>query len=225
MKKFIIICSLILALAGTILFIPACKEDESLIDNVSQLKENIYEGENEQYQIRAFYGFNEHPEARDGKINERVYKLTFKLIGKETESIKRSLSFTFDGKVYTLDFSFNPVKNSIMTSVEIENFNLNEFDVEIISSNDRQAIKMASILPENTITYEKALIFLEKNQPSLINSFKDENGVFQGEIHLRVIVKDSKPYWYVGLVSMDKNLKALLIDGFSGEVLAIREVL
>ena len=47
-----------------------------------------------------------------------------------------------------------------------------------------------------------------------------------GEIFtsVKVIVKDDKPYWYVGIASGGGNLKALLIDGFSGEVLAIREI-
>ena len=225
MKKFIVVCSLILALATTILFIPACKTQVGLIDNVSQLKLNLYEGESSSYRLRAFYGFDESPDARDSKVGNKVYKLTFKLIGKETESVKRSLSFTHRDKKYTADFMFNPVKNSVMTTVEIEDFFENEFEVEIISSNEREKITLSSTLPENSLSFEKALEFLEKNQPSLINSYKDENGVFQGEIHLRVIVKDQKPYWYVGLLSTDKNLKALLIDGFTGDILAIREVL
>ena len=41
---------------------------------------------------------------------------------------------------------------------------------------------------------------------------------------MRVIVKDQLPYWYVGFASGNEQLKALLVDGINGEVLAIREI-
>ena len=41
---------------------------------------------------------------------------------------------------------------------------------------------------------------------------------------MRIIVKKEKPYWYIGLINQDGTTKALLVDGFSGEVLAIRKI-
>ena len=84
---------------------------------------------------------------------------------------------------------------------------------------------MKSILPENTLTVSQALQSLSEKQNQLIGNYTDENGTFNGEIHARILVKNDHPYWYVGLVNKDKNLKALLIDGINGEVLAIREIL
>ena len=42
---------------------------------------------------------------------------------------------------------------------------------------------------------------------------------------MRIIVKDGKAYWYAGLSDGKDFLKALLIDGVSGEILATRTVL
>ena len=52
----------------------------------------------------------------------------------------------------------------------------------------------------------------------------DQDGNFNAELYMRVIVKDQLPYWYVGFASGNEQLKALLVDGINGEVLAIREI-
>ena len=41
---------------------------------------------------------------------------------------------------------------------------------------------------------------------------------------MRIFVKNDSPYWYVGIASGNGKLKALLIDGASGELLAAREI-
>ena len=81
---------------------------------------------------------------------------------------------------------------------------------------------MKSTLPKGTISYKKALEYLQKNQSELVKSYYDD-GEFKAEICMRVLVKDNHPYWYIGLTN-STNTKALLIDGFSGEVLAIRDI-
>ena len=56
-----------------------------------------------------------------------------------------------------------------------------------------------------------------------LKNYCDEKGNFNAEIALRVLVKDNHPYWYVGL-SNTSGTKALLLDGFSGEVLAVKDI-
>jgi hypothetical protein len=41
---------------------------------------------------------------------------------------------------------------------------------------------------------------------------------------MRVLVKDNHAYWYIGLCDTEGKLKALLIDGFDGKVLAVRDI-
>ena len=57
----------------------------------------------------------------------------------------------------------------------------------------------------------------------MINGFYDQNNNLNLEIHARITVKDNAPYWYVGL-NTKNGLKALLVDGTSGKILAIREI-
>ena len=102
-------------------------------------------------------------------------------------------------------------------------FTEKEFLITISSAGENYSITMKSILPENTISYQTALNCLQKNQPELIKAFSDSEGNFNSEIRLRVIVKNQKSYWFVGFAREDK-VKALLVDGATGNVLAVREI-
>lgn len=62
-----------------------------------------------------------------------------------------------------------------------------------------------------------------ENQPDLINSYKSENG-YNLEIQMRITVKKDKPYWFVGLTSTSGDHKVLLLDGYTGNALAVRDV-
>ena len=135
-----------------------------------------------------------------------------------------SLSFIHNEKTYKTDFKLNPIRHSLIASVEIDDFDLKEFTVTITASGKVETIVMRSSLPDGTITSSEALKHLNQNQAELISAFSDEQGNFNAELYLRVIVKDEKPFWYVGIASGNDNLKALLVDGFTGEVLAIREI-
>lgn len=216
--------SIILAvLTMFLLSCSACDKPNPLYNSVSDLRETIYLGNIDNLTIKAGYGFKESPYSNDAKVSIRVYALTFHLIDKESENTSYSLSFEFNKNSYSTEFKLNPVSDTICASVEIEDFNLKEFPVTLSYAGERQEILLKSIVPENTISYKTALDHLYNKQNSLIQTYIID-GNFNAEIHVRILVKDEKPYWYVGIASGKDHLKAMLIDGYSGELLAIREV-
>jgi hypothetical protein len=101
---------------------------------------------------------------------------------------------------------------------------LDNFDAKISFGSSEEKISMTSIVPKNALPPELALEKLEKEQEALIKSFKDSEGNFNAEIYMRILVKDNKPYYYVGFASGKDKLKALLVDGITGKTLAIREI-
>ena len=222
MKK---ILSLILCVFALVLTFSGCKKQENTLDKyVSELRSEIFYGESENYTLKASYGFKEIPYGHDGKINHRAYVLVFKLLGRETDQATFNASFTFKDKEYKTTFKLSPVSHSLTAPIEIDGFNLKEFTVQISTGGESESVQLKSTLPKNTISYSSALKYLQKNQSELLKNYRNENGDFNGEICARVVVKDQKPYWYVGLTDKNGNLKALLIDGFNGEVLAVREI-
>ncbi len=196
------------------LFSFGCKEEFDLSNYVTELREDVFEGQTDNFHLKAGYGFRE----------DNQNALTLKLIGKYDQNVSYSAKITHNGVTIKQAFSYNPVTSGLSTCFDIPEFNQKEFDVTIISASDSTVVTLKSTLPENTLDYKTALKHLQVNQPDLINSYFDDNGNFTASVIVRVIVKNDCPYWYVGLKNQNSNLKALLVDGKNGEILAIREV-
>ena len=223
MKKFwIVILSCILCLC--FLGLVSCNQEKGLLNYVSQLTNNIYHSDSQNYNIKAVYGYRETNPCQDGKVGQKAYFLTFRLLDKQTDLQTYSLQFDFAQKSYGGDFTINPVFHTLTLELEIEGFVCDSFDAKISCGDQTEVVKMTSAIPKNTLSYKKALSALQKEQGSLINSYYDNTGNFTAEIYLRILVKNGKGYWYVGFAQSDKQLKALLLDGETGKVLAIREV-
>ncbi len=201
-----------------------CKKDEGLIEYVSELRSDVFAEGGDKYDIRAAYGFKEEPFINDGIVGERVYRLNFSIKGVETDSADRAICMTYNGEEYKAEFKLNPVTGAFNASIEIENFELKEFTADLVTGAEREELVFKSELPENTLSLSAALAALEKAQPTLIEGYKGEDGVFAAEIHARVIVKDGAAYWYIGIAEGNGKLKAMLINGASGELLAVREI-
>ena len=221
MKKFIAIILVVFSL----LTFSACKSQPGLEVYVSELRSNLYAGESDDIKVKASYGYKETPYQNDGKIGALKPLLTIKLMGKESSQSTYTVSFDFNNQKYSADFRLSPTSHSLIATFEIENFNPEQFNLTLSCGDNLHTINMSSIIPKGTISYVKALECLKQSQPQLIKSFSDADGNFNAEIYARIIVKNDKAYWYVGLAGGNDLLKALLIDGKSGEVLAIREIM
>lgn len=222
MKKFLIV---FVCFVLSLCVFSGCAPKNPLLEHVSELRSDVFFGQSENYTIKAGYGFKETPYANDGKVKNKVYGLTIKLIGKEMVGAEYNVKLKIGEKEHSQTFKLNPATHSLTAFIVIDEFTLKEFELSICCGADCEIVKMQSQLPENTISYLSALDYLYQNQTDLINSYYDQNGNFTAEIYVRVLVKDNSPYYYVGLASGGSNLKALLIDGINGEILAIREIL
>ncbi len=205
-------------------FFVGCKSANPLHLLVSELRCDIFRSESEDVLLTACYGFNETPRINDGKISNRVYLLQFKLNGKALDQTTYSVKLDYNGQTYKTDFKLNPVSHTLTALFEIENFTLKEFEVTISSGGQNQSVPLRSIIPENAIIYTDALDCLYKEQRALIDSYLNSNGDLEVEVCARIIVKNKHAYWYIGLSGRNGNVKALLIDGSTGQTLAIREI-
>ena len=205
----------------TMLF-SGCSSKTTLDEYVSELRSNYYESVDSDLSITAGYGYTEKTPNLDGNITQKTYALIFRLKDNPNENITYNISLNFNGKEYKETFKLNAVSHTLSAILPVEGFNLSEFEVVLSYSSTNKVIKMKSTLPDGTISHSKALEYLQKHQSQLVNSYY-AGGKFCAEISLRVLVKDNHPYWYIGM-SNDKGTKALLIDGFSGEVLAVRDI-
>ena len=224
MKKFFcFIFTLVLCLS--VLMTSGCADKLNLSNHLIELRENIYQGQSENYSLKAAYGFRTSVSDENSTNTEKVSKLSFRLTGKETDDVTYTLKFIYEEQELSAVFAFNALADCLTAAIELENFSLDQFTVTVCAGSDSEDVEMTSILPEGTLTITQALDSLKTKQPDLIESYKDEYGNFSGYIQARIIVKEDKPYWYIGLIKSKDDVKALLIDGITGDVLAIRTVL
>lgn len=225
MKRIILVLSVILGLSITLVGCDCSnRKNVDYLNYVSELRYEVYEGKSQDYTIKASYGFRETPYVNDGKVDKTIYYLTFEMLNVSNLDATYFLNFTHDGRTYDKQFNLNHHKNSLLCEIELENFSVKSFTVNVGTINQKQAIVMQSVVPEKALDYKGAINSLIKSQPSLLENYKNENGEFCAEIYARILVKDSKAYWYIGIASGEGSLKALLIDGINGEILAVREV-
>ena len=194
------------------LFFAACKEENYLINYVNETRTDIYRGENEKYPLKAYYG------KKDGKN-----QLTLFLNKNETDENSVFAELPSNGEKIRKEFTFDPVKNALCAIFPTDNFTEKEFTVSIFCGSEKVDVILKSIVPENSLSLNDVLSVLSKNQKTLINNyFKD--GVMNGKICARILVKDDYPYWYIGITDENGKLTAFLTDGIDGSVKAVREI-
>ena len=76
------------------------------------------------------------------------------------------------------------------------------------------------MLTADVLTPEAALSNLVAEENALFSSLTDKYG-FAGEIYIRLIYEDS-PYYYVGVIDRNENIRAFLINAKTGKILAKR---
>ena len=218
MKKFFLSTLAFLLMLFCCLFPFGCGEQkEDYTEHLSELRQDVFAGTSESFTLRAHYGFKK----TDGN---KIYNLTFILKEKASENVNYSVLLSFNGKDYKTDFKLNAISGVPTASIEVNEFNLKEFTVQIVYSSTIEEVCLKSAIPNECKDYSVALNSLKTSQPELLNSYVDENGDFTASISMRVLVKDNKPYYYVGFTDKNDNLKALLLNGTTLEVLAIREI-
>lgn len=219
MRKFtvcILTACFALALCG-------CEKENPYLGYVSDLKTDVYVGNTDGVTVTAFYGFRENPFENDGKVGEKIYGYTFKL-DIVPDDVRREIEFDNGKDLCRAAFTVDEITGEYKAFAETRNYFSKEFPVKLVCGSEKTDLLLVSELPDNCLTYEKALDVLSESQKPLLDAYK-ENGIFNAEIYMRIFIKNQKPYWYFGIASGNKRLKALLIDGVTGELLALREII
>lgn len=218
-KLFILV---VLMLCSTMLI--SCQKQNALEKNISELRQNYYIGKSENFSLTATSGFIEQPFINDGKVGETLPYLTFTLNNVENLNVTYLIEFTYNEQEYSNYFEKTPTTNKQSVTFNIKNFNTTSFNVNISVASIKEQVQLNSILTSENLNYINALSFFEKAQKTYLESLVDQNGNYKFELSLKLMLKNEKAYWYVGIMTGNKHIKALLLDGTTGDILAIREI-
>ncbi len=221
MKKFSIIVLLILI---SVFSFSSCSKDVDLNCYVSQLRQNIYVGENDEYKLTVYEEKKENPFVADAFIGSIENHVIIKIESKTQSVDGISAFFNINNKEYKGDFVFNPITNKFTLDVVVENFNdKKELEVKLQKDTLTQTVIVKSTLFEETKNYEEVLKSVGRHDKNLMNRLFKGNKVI-AEIHIRLLYDDNKNYYYVGFVENDKKTTCYLVDGQTLQVLATKNV-
>ncbi len=217
-KKLVGLVCVVLVLFFSI----SCKENVDLSIYVSGLRVGIYEGVTDEYKITVYSETRESPFLLDGFVGENKNFLTIKL-DKETGSCDGvSVLISYDDYSCNGVFDYNPLNGKFTCEIEVPKLPTNSNILATIKSEElEKSCELLTQKQASTIDYKTALNSLKKAEPDLIKELFENTNVAT-EIHVRLIAEEGKNYYYIGLVQKDGKIKAFLVDGKEGKILAQR---
>ena len=219
MKKLLISLSLAILI---IFSFGACKKKTDLYSYVSEARTDILTGSTKTLSLKAETGFKESPLVLDGIKNKTSYYLTIYILDGYNDNVTYSLTFKLNNIEYKGTFELSKTNSKLLVSFQTDS-TPNELTISLNSGNVSETVELKSIKPSTTKSPRDGLNSLLVSQPELLSNYLVD-GVFRGEIAVRLLVEENKAYYYVGLTDVNGKTKALLVNGETLEVLAIRQI-
>ena len=216
MKKILIVITLICSILVSTSCSKKCEYDQK----ISQLRLDVLIGETEDIKVICYPEQRESLYEADGKCSALESTLIFKLYFKNPDkgSEACAVKFSLNGKDYSGNFEYSPLSTNLHCSLKADSLPSNSLAVTLESEKICQTVHLKSVRNQNTLSYSEAIEHLKNNDPTGTDMLVGENT----EIRIRLIDNGGKDYWYIGLVSPEKDVSYLL-DGESGEIVAKKD--
>lgn len=190
---------------------------------VSELREYLYAGENDDYKVTAISGVREEPYELNGiscaKRNFTVITVTPKSFA-PNKTYKYTA--TVNGATYQGDLMPHPFAQSL--SVDIPTVASSGFELTVSCDGDR-TLKLENAIKGDNIGAQKAFGIALNKLKAELKKFKVK-GKLNAEIYVRIMENpidgSGGNFWYVSFVSEDRSTVAVLLRAETGEVAAIR---
>lgn len=218
MKKTILFIFAVLIMP----FAAACEKEEGLIPYVSEIRSDVLTGQSENYSVKAYVLKSETPLSDDGTAGSLAPYIRFFLKVKDLNAVYR-IDFSIGEKNYSCTPAIDPATGEFIATAETESLPAATLTVNVCCGGLTETAELNSIVPETALTPQAVLDAVYLKNPDLFNSYNNEEGKFCAEIRIKITVKDGKPYYFFGILD-GKSRKAFLADGYTGEVLAVRNV-
>ncbi len=218
-RKFltIFLCLFSLLFCGCLF---SCSKKINLLDYVSELRNNIFIAETDEFSLRIYAVVKESPYLADGIVQERSARVEAHLVAPEGGETC-NLTFSYNGKSYGGEMSFDNVKTEYYFSRTLDVSTASELPCVIEYGDTTIEVTAVTVKTVETLTPENILKDLEHEEAELFSSLSDKYG-FAGEIYLRLIYEDS-PFYYVGIIDRNGKISAFLLNANTGKILAKRK--
>ena len=215
------IFSAALAVPAALVFLGSCSKKIDYFDYVSELRSNVLVASKNNLSLAVYATEKETPYAADGIKRETTPRAEIYLTA-PTGVESYDISFTYEGKEYGGDMSFDNVKLEYFYSCSLDLSAAAEIVFTVAFDETTAELTAASVRTEETLSPRDILNKVKTAESETFNSMTDRNG-FAGEIYMRLIYEDA-PYYYVGIIDREGRILALLVDSTEGKILAKRQM-
>ncbi|MBQ4099294.1 MAG: hypothetical protein IJC87_04145 [Clostridia bacterium] len=196
----------------------SCKNTSLGKAKISQLRQNAYYYECADFSLFTYPEQCENPQKDDGIKNALVNRLCFKLqFASVSPTDNCSVEFFIGDKNYHANFEYSPLSTFLYCTVFVETLPKDELYVKFNLNGKTIGANLSPLKNKTTISFDKILNNL-KNNDEFVKEFLQKD---DGEIKIRFIDNDGFDYWYFGFID-EKTTTSYLIDGQTGEVLAVK---
>ncbi|MCL2847876.1 MAG: hypothetical protein FWE13_03905 [Firmicutes bacterium] len=227
--KVKVIVSFLLAitlLIGVVVFLGCSPSHERLANLISELRDNIFEGESESFRVSIITGVREEPFLLDGTRGQTQDFTLITLMPKVEISGSVSVRARINDTLYSGEFTKHPFSNTLSVEFPVRAPISNpEIVLHLTYGGKEENIAAKSVLTYQMIDYQKALEIAENKLRNSIEVFK-VGGELQCEIFIRLIPNGIDNaggfHWYVAFIGSDQTIFAVLIEPITMQVVAIR---
>ncbi|MDE6868711.1 MAG: hypothetical protein K2J83_06200 [Clostridia bacterium] len=213
MKKIAILGLSLLSAAA---LFSGCKKSVNYLDYISEMRYGIWLYSSDGLEVKIYRSAKENPYIADG-IKSDMCDLTevYVTLPKNYDEVEISL----DGMGG--EMSYQAVENCYYISFSDE-VSGDSVDVSLSCGDDSYTVSAVSVLYDGVMDCNGAVKCVAEHDSELFSSMT-ENGIFRGEIFVRLLY-DEGCYYYVGVCGREKNISAYLVDGECGKIIATKKI-
>ncbi len=225
MKKIFYV--VLIGLFATIIII-GCSDNvyPLVLNKVSEVRRNILTYRDEEIYSTIMSGEREEEYKVDGihnnNINFTIITLDFVDKAIDYNTITIEFSTTINGKNYTGKMIQNPFDNSFVYDLQISLDDLQEADIDFVIDQKIYHAHLSNIRNDWKVQSNDALKIAVSDLKEYIKSSIEDNE-FLGEAYIKFVFNEKYSndyYWYINIVTINKNNYSLIIDPNTGEIKA-----
>ena len=215
MKKFFLIpaafAAIFMAGAG------GCAKNVDYSEYISEKRYDVFLYGGDDAEIKIYCSEKESPYVADGiKGNINGLVEIYAKLGGDFEKVTVS-SQSFEGG----EMSYLTVRDCWYLSFSGTGFDSEQLTLTLEADGKQTEYSLLSVVTNSVMTCEQALECVKEHSQMLFAGLT-ENGIFNGEIFIRLLY-DDKCYYYVGICDREGAITAFLVDGETGRIIAERE--
>lgn len=223
MKKLTILSIVAILMLSVLCACTTVDNEKLLFDNITFMEETVFEGTNDDFDVKYTAGKKEERLVADGKVGNIIDFKVLQIVPKHMDLFEKEYSYKLIGSNGELEGKFSKDMFGVSFSTNIESVDaLGEIQKVLINFDDKISEVTLSNMLVDFIGKDKLIEITAKEFKSELKALGSSE-IFPREIFIKFIndnTDESNPYyWYVSIIGDEEDYWSLLIEPRIGTVI------